>query len=61
MQIARGEEYFELYAGIVLLDEQDFNIPVVAAIELQENLLGLQWLQILRLVIDFPARVLILG
>ncbi|WP_017719890.1 hypothetical protein [Kamptonema formosum] len=61
MRTARGEEFFRLYAGKVLLDEQEFNIPVVAAIELPENLLGLQWLQTLRLVVDFPARVLTLG
>ena len=61
MQKARVEEYFELYAGKVLLDEQEFNIPVVAAIDIPKNLLGWQWLQTLRLVVDFPARVLTLG
>lgn len=61
MRTARGEEFFRLYAGKVLLDEQEFNIPVVAAIELPENLQCLQWLQTLRLVVDFPARVLTLG
>ncbi len=61
MRTARGEEFFRIYAGKVLLDEQEFNIPVVAAIDIQENLLGLQWLQTLRLVADLPAGMLTLG
>lgn len=42
MQTARGEEFFDIYAGKVLLDEQEFDIPVVAGTEIAENLLGLQ-------------------
>lgn len=61
MQTAQGEETFALYAGKVLLDRQEFNIPVVAGTELPENLLGLQWLKTLRLVVDFPGGVLTLG
>jgi len=61
MQTARGEEFFDIYAGKVLVDGQEFNIRVVAGAELEENLLGLQWLKTLRLVVDFPAGVLTLG
>ena len=61
MQTAQGEATFDLYAGKVLVDGQEFNIPVVAGGELKENLLGLQWLKTLRLVVDFPGGVLTLG
>lgn len=61
MQTARGEEFFDIYARKVLLDEQEFDIPVVAGTEIAENLLGLQWLKTLRLLVDFPAGVLTLG
>ena len=61
MQTAKGEEFFDIYAGKVLLDGQEFTIPVIAGDELEENLLGLQWLKTMRLVVDFPAGVLTLG
>lgn len=38
MQTARGEEFFDIYAGKVLLYEQEFDIPVVARTEIAENL-----------------------
>jgi predicted aspartyl protease len=61
MQTARGEEFFALYTGKVILDEQEYTIPVIATIGLSDNLLGLQWLRTRRLVVDFPANVLMLG
>jgi predicted aspartyl protease len=61
MQTARGEEFFKLYVGKVILDEQEYTIPVVATIGLTENLLGLQWLRTRRLVVDFSSNILALG
>lgn len=61
MNTARGEEFFAIYAGEVLIDGQQFNLPVVAGTELPDNLLGLQWLRTKRLVVDFSAGVLTLG
>jgi predicted aspartyl protease len=61
MQTARGEEFFRLYAGQVIVDEQEFTIPVIAAIGIPDNLLGLQWLKTKRLVVDFPSGLLTLG
>jgi predicted aspartyl protease len=61
MLTAKGKQTFDIYAGKVLLDGQGFIIPVIAGDELEENLLGLQWLKTMRLVVDFPAGVLTLG
>jgi predicted aspartyl protease len=61
MQTARGETQFQLYQGNVLVDEQQFAIEVVGGDELESILLGVSWLQIKRLVADFPARVLTFG
>ncbi|OCR02127.1 aspartyl protease [Oscillatoriales cyanobacterium USR001] len=61
MQTARGEESFDIYAGKILIDGQEFDLPVVAGTELPDNLLGLQWLTTKRLVVDFSAGVLTLG
>lgn len=61
MQTVRSVEFFDIYAGKVLLNKQEFNIPVVAGTEILENLLGLQWLKTLPLTVDFLAGVLMLG
>ncbi len=61
MQTARGEEYFDIYAGTIILDQQQHTIPVVAAEDIPDNLLGLQWLQTRRLIVDLPSNLLTLG
>jgi predicted aspartyl protease len=60
MTTARGDELFDIFAGIVILDGQEYTIPVIATIGLAENLLGLQWLRTRRLVVDFPSNILTL-
>lgn len=49
------------HVGKVLVDGQEFTIPVVAVIGIPDNLLGLQWLKTKRLVVDFPSGMLTLG
>lgn len=61
MQTARGETRFNIYEGNVLIDEQEFIIEVLGGNELKDILLGVRWLQIKRLVADFPASILTLG
>lgn len=61
MQTARGEALFNLYEGTVLLDGEEFAIPVLGGDELEDILLGVRWLQTKRLVADFPAGLLTLG
>jgi predicted aspartyl protease len=58
---ARGEAEFRLYLGKVRIDGQDFNIPVHVGEELSEVLLGRQWLQNKRLVVDMQSGILTLG
>jgi predicted aspartyl protease len=58
---ASGEAQFNIYAGTISLDGQDFTIPVIAGDEIAEVLLGLPWLLTRRLVVDFPAQLLTLG
>ncbi|KYC41933.1 aspartyl protease [Scytonema hofmannii PCC 7110] len=61
MRTARGEARFNLYQGTILLDGQEYIIPVLGGDELPDILLGVNWLQLKRLVADFPAGVLTLG
>lgn len=61
MQTARGELEFSLYEGNVVIDGEEFTIPVLAGDGLEDILLGVNWLQSKRLVVDFAAGVLTLG
>lgn len=60
MQTARGEEFFDLYEGRILLDNQEYIVPVHVGAGIPEVLLGLQWLETRKLVLDRPQQVLML-
>ncbi|NJL88415.1 MAG: aspartyl protease [Coleofasciculaceae cyanobacterium SM2_1_6] len=61
MQTVRGEEYFDIYEGRVVLNEQDYIIAVLAGDGVSEPILGLQWLRKLPLTVDFEMGILTLG
>jgi len=51
-QTANGFVRFNLYAGSVFFDNQEMTIPVIGGDELTHVLMGLQWLDNRRLVVD---------
>ena len=61
MQMAQGEELFDIYEGRVVLNQQEYIIPVMASLGISEPLLGLQWLKMLPLAVNFLAGILTLG
>jgi len=61
METARGDAWFNLYAGTVLFDGEELIIAVLGGEQLPNILLGVRWLERKRLVVDFPAGVLTLG
>ncbi|NER37578.1 MAG: aspartyl protease [Oscillatoria sp. SIO1A7] len=61
METAREEVNFDLYAGKVLLDRKEFDIPVHVGFGVPEILIGRQWLKSRRLVVDMRSLVLTLG
>lgn len=61
MRTARGDFNFDIYAGTVRIDGQEFNIPVHVGEGLSEVLLGREWSKTRRLVVDFQAGLLTLG
>ncbi len=61
MRMAKGEAKFDIYAGKVRIDEQEFDIPVYAGEGVTEFLLCRQWLKTRRLVVDIPSGILTLG
>ena len=58
---AQGETQFNVYAGTVSLDGQEFNLPILGGDAIAEVFLGLPWLLTRRLVVDFAKGVLTLG
>ena len=61
LRTAQGEIIFDRYSGKVLLDEQEYEIPVYAGDEITEVLLGSEWLKNLPLVANYQAGILTLG
>ncbi|BAZ79424.1 aspartyl protease [Sphaerospermopsis kisseleviana CS-549] len=45
LRTAQGETDFDVYLGRVIIDSQEFEIPVFAGDEIQEILLGSRWLK----------------
>jgi predicted aspartyl protease len=61
MLTARGITTFQEYLGKIILDEQEYQIPVFAGKGLTEILLGSAWLKILSLAVNYQAGILTLG
>ena len=61
LQTAQGENIFEIYVGRILLDNQEYEIPVCSGNEIIEVLLGSEWLKILPLVVNYQLGILTLG
>ncbi|MBE9058027.1 aspartyl protease [Sphaerospermopsis sp. LEGE 08334] len=61
MRTAQGIKVFDIYSGKVILDNQEYEIPIYAGDQLTEILLGSRWLEFLPLVVNFPESVLNLG
>jgi predicted aspartyl protease len=57
---ARGDDFFDLYEGQVIVDGQEFIIPVHIGDELPEILIGSQWLDRMQLVVNKPTGILTL-
>jgi predicted aspartyl protease len=61
MQTVRGVEYFDIYDGRVVVNKQEYIIPVLAGDGISDCILGLQWLKILPLAVNFGVGLLMLG
>jgi len=59
-QTANGAVNFDLYAGTVFFDDQKFAIKVIGSHKLTHTLMGLQWLQHRRLIVDRKMNLLTL-
>ncbi|NJK75549.1 MAG: aspartyl protease [Oscillatoriales cyanobacterium RU_3_3] len=60
LQTARGDALFDIYEGRVIVDGQEFTVPVHVGDELPEILIGSQWLESMQLVVNKPRGILTL-
>jgi predicted aspartyl protease len=60
-QTAGGFVKFDIYMGTVFFDDQEITIPVIGGKEFTHTLMGLQWLNNRRLVVDRKIGLLTLG
>ena len=58
---AKGLFVFDIYIGKIILNGQEVEMPVFAGDDIQEILLGCQWLKRFKLVSDYQENVLTLG
>ncbi|MBW4623179.1 MAG: aspartyl protease [Cyanosarcina radialis HA8281-LM2] len=61
LQTAQGEAFFDIYLGKVVIDKQEYEIPVLTGDEITEILLGSEWLKLLPLVVNYQTGILTLG
>ncbi|NEQ69771.1 MAG: hypothetical protein F6K21_30625 [Symploca sp. SIO2D2] len=57
---AKGESIFDIYLGKLILAGEEIEIPVFAGDEIQEILLGLQWLKRFDLIARYREESLLL-
>jgi predicted aspartyl protease len=57
---ARGWTTFNIYQGKVIFDEEELTISAVGGTKITEVLIGLQWLETHRLVVDKKVNLLTL-
>jgi len=60
MQTARGEGFFDIYEAWVIIDGQESIVPVHVGEDIQEILIGSQWLDRMQLVVNKPMEILTL-
>jgi clan AA aspartic protease len=58
---AQGLAIFDIYLGKILLDGREFEVPVFAGDDIQEILLGSEWLKRFDLIAKYREGVLTLG
>ncbi len=58
LRTAQGEILFDIYLGKIIVAEEEFEIPVFAGDEIQEVLLGSQWLKRFDLIVKYRQEIL---
>lgn len=60
IKIAQGVGQFDIYEGRVIVDNQEFVVPVHVGKDLPEIIIGVKWLKLMRLNVDYQEGILTL-
>ncbi|MGL4499311.1 MAG: aspartyl protease [Planktothrix sp.] len=60
MKTAQGVGRFDIYEGQVIIDSREFIVPVHVGKDLPEILIGVKWLKLMRLSVDYQLGILTL-
>lgn len=60
MKTAQGVGLFDIYEGQVIIDSREFIVPVHVGKDLPEILIGVKWLKLMRLSVDYQLGILTL-
>ena len=58
MKTARGNEFFNIHQGLIIIDGEQMTIPVHVGEEIPEFLIGSQWLEIMELTVNKSEDIL---
>lgn len=61
MQTARGDEFFGIYGGRIIIDGEEVAIPIHVGEEVPECLIGARWLEVMELRVNKRDGILILS
>jgi predicted aspartyl protease len=60
MATASGNARFDLYEGVIIIDDTRITIPVHVGNDIPDTLLGSLWLDIMELIVNKPKDILTL-
>ena len=61
MRTARGDAFFDVYQGSLVIDGEEVTVPVHVGNEIPEYLIGARWLELMELRVNKRDGVLILS
>ena len=61
MKTARGDDFFDIYEGRIIIDGEEVTISVYVGEEIPECLIGTRWLEVMELRVNKRDGILILS
>jgi predicted aspartyl protease len=60
MATARGSAQFDIYEGVVIIDEREVTIPVHVGADIPDTIIGSLWLELMELIVNKSKGILTL-
>lgn len=60
MATARGSAQFDIYEGVIIIDEREVTIPVHVGSDIPDTIIGSLWLELMELIVNKSKGILTL-